>query len=199
MFTGVVEATGEIVSLVSDPLTGRHRLKLRSGLSASQAIGSSLALNGACLSVVGNSGGELSFDLLEETLQRTNLGDLRVGDLINLERPLAANGRFDGHIVQGHVDATGTIAALEAVGADHRLLISYPEQFNRYLIFKGSIAVNGISLTLSEVSGTSMVIWIIPHTWQVTNLARSRVGDRVNLEFDLIAKYVEKLLTHSNT
>ncbi len=192
MFTGIVERTGTVVDLGTQG--DACRLMLRASFPERLSIGASLALNGACLTVTENSGEELGFDLLQETLHRTNLGDLRPGDLVNLERPLPVSGRFDGHIVQGHIDATGTVASLEALGADRRLAIGYPAAFARYLIPKGSIAINGISLTIAEVTGSEFAVWIIPQTWKVTNLAACRTGIRVNLEFDLIAKYIERLI-----
>jgi riboflavin synthase len=196
MFTGIIETTGEVLSVGPHRAGNGYRLILRAALSEVPSIGASLALNGACLSVAEISQDRMSFDLLDETLRRTNLGDLQRGTSINLERPLPANGRFDGHIVQGHVDATGTITGIEPVGADYCLIIEYPAEFARYTIAKGSIAINGISLTIAEITDDGLTVWIIPQTWKVTNLSRARVGDRVNLEFDLIAKYVEKLLVH---
>jgi riboflavin synthase len=117
-----------------------------------------------------------------------------VGDLINLERSMAAAGRFDGHIVQGHVDITARLLEVEAVGQDHRLEIELPEDFARYIVFKGSITVNGVSLTVAELRLDRFVNWIIPHTWGQTNLHRLRPGDRINLEFDVVAKYVERMM-----
>jgi riboflavin synthase len=173
---------------------GGTQLTIQTQLASELAVGASLALNGCCLTVTEVSGANLRFDLLGETLRRTNLGDLKPDDLINLERPMPANGRFDGHIVQGHIDTTSTIESIEAVGSDQRLEVALPESFSRYIVFKGSIAVDGISLTVAELHNDSFVIWIIPQTWQVTNLRQKKANDRVNLEFDLIAKYVERML-----
>ena len=136
-------------------------------------------------------------DLLAETAVRTNLSKLRVGSLVNLERPMLAASRFDGHIVQGHVDATAIIMTIEGLGQDHRIEIALPDAFQRYIVFKGSIAVNGISLTVAEVRERSFVVWIIPHTWDRTNLHSLAPGSRVNLEFDVVAKYVERMLQTS--
>jgi riboflavin synthase len=193
VFTGIVETTGRIQRTDRTP-NGGTQLTIETDLAPELAVGASLALNGCCLTVTGVSGTELQFDLLGETLRRTNLGDLRPGDLINLERPMPANGRFDGHIVQGHIDITSTIESIEAVGSDHRLEVALPESFSRYVVFKGSIAVDGISLTVAELHEDSFAIWIIPQTWQVTSLLQKKANDRVNLEFDLIAKYVERML-----
>jgi len=162
--------------------------------SSEAAIGESVAVNGCCLTVTSIDSDVLHFNLLAETLRRTNLQGAREGRLVNLEQALAANGRFGGHIVQGHVDCTAAIRAFEKIGADHRLEIELPREFARYVVFKGSIAVNGISLTVAEVGAESFVLWIIPHTFAETNLHEAKAGDRMNLEFDLLAKYVERLL-----
>jgi riboflavin synthase len=193
VFTGIVEATGEIKSSEPSPNEGTQ-LVIATELANELAVGASLALNGCCLTVTEANGSELRFDLLAETLRRTNLGDLRPGDLVNLERPMPANGRFDGHVVQGHIDTTSVIESIETVGSDHRVEITLPASFSRYIVFKGSIAVDGISLTVAELHPESFVVWIIPHTWQVTNLRRRKANERVNLEFDLIAKYVERMV-----
>ena len=193
MFTGIVETTGRI-QRADRTLNGGTQLTIETDLASELAVGASLALNGCCLTVTRVSGTNLRFDLLAETLRRTNLSDVKPGDLINLERPMPANGRFDGHIVQGHIDTISNIESIEAVGSDHRLEVALPESFSQYIVFKGSIAVDGISLTVAELHHESFVIWIIPQTWQVTNLPQKKAGDRVNLEFDLIAKYVERML-----
>jgi riboflavin synthase len=157
-------------------------------------IGDSIAVNGCCLTVAAHRGIQLVFDLLEETLDRTNLRTLRRGSRVNLERALAADGRMGGHFLQGHVDCVARILAFEKNGADHRLEVELPAEFAHYVAYKGSIAVNGISLTVAEVSEKSFTVWIIPHTRSQTNLAATRVDDLVNLEFDLIAKYIERML-----
>jgi len=193
MFTGLVEETGEFIALSHSPEGAR--LTLRAPLVSQDAkIGDSIAVNGCCLTVTENQEGGLAFDLLTETLQRTNLGALAPGAPVNLERALSAHARLGGHFVQGHVDASCPILSFEKVGADHRLEITLPREFARYVAFKGSIAIDGISLTVAEVHDASFVIWIIPHTLAMTNLRAACAGDRVNLEFDLLAKYVERLL-----
>jgi riboflavin synthase len=194
VFTGIVETTGHI-SRAEPTANGGTQLVIGTKLASELEIGASLALNGCCLTVTAVNGSEIRFDLLGETLRRTNLGDLKPGDAINLERPMLANGRFDGHIVQGHIDTTARIESIEPSGSDHRVEVALPESFSRYVVFKGSVAVDGISLTVAELHPDRFVIWIIPHTWQVTNLHQRRPGDRVNLEFDLIAKYVERMLS----
>ena len=173
---------------------GTYLLELRTQLASQMKIGDSLANNGVCLTVVSQTPSILGFDLLAETVKRSNLIDLEVGDLVNLERSMAASSRFDGHLVQGHVDTTAKLLAVEAHGQDHRIEIELPRDFARYVIFKGSIAVNGVSLTVAELDSDRFVNWIIPHTWSLTNLRQLRPGDRVNLEFDQIAKYLERLV-----
>jgi riboflavin synthase len=193
MFTGLVEETGELIALNHSPEGAR--LTLRAPLVSKDArIGDSIAVNGCCLTVIENEESGLAFDLLAETLQRTNLGALAPGARVNLERALSAHARLGGHFVQGHVDASRPILSFEKVGADHRLEIALPQEFAGYVAFKGSIAIDGISLTVAEVRDDSFVVWIIPHTLAVTNLRAAHAGNRVNLEFDLLAKYVERLL-----
>ncbi|MBV9874399.1 MAG: riboflavin synthase [Verrucomicrobia bacterium] len=194
MFTGIVETTGQI-NRAEPTSNGGTQLVIGTQLATELEIGASLALNGCCLTVTAVNGSEIRFDLLGETLRRTNLGDLKPGDVINLERPMLANGRFDGHVVQGHIDTTARIESIEPVGSDHRVEVALPESFSRYVVFKGSVAIDGISLTVAELNPDRFVVWIIPHTWRVTNLHQRRPGDHVNLEFDLIAKYVERMLS----
>jgi riboflavin synthase len=193
MFTGIVEATGKLDTL-SKIDGGGFGLEIETPFSGELAPGASLAVNGCCLTVTEIIQSRLRFDVLGETLARTNLGDLRQGDLVNLERPMAANGRFDGHLVQGHIDTTAAVLTLGRNGSDHRIEVELPRAFQQYVVFKGSVAVDGISLTVAELHPGSFVLWIIPHTWEVTNLHRLAPGIRVNLEFDLIAKYVERML-----
>ena len=191
MFTGLIEATGRVVARDE----GAKQLQVAApGLAVKTKIGDSVAVNGCCLTVAAHRDGELTFYLLEETLQRTNLKALRPQSLVNLEQALAADGRLGGHFVQGHVDCAARILALEEKGADLRIEIELPAEFAHYVASKGSIAVDGISLTVAEVSQKSLAVWIIPHTRAQTNLATLRRGDLVNLEFDLIAKYLERML-----
>ena len=193
MFTGLVEETGTLERLERAP--DGARLVIRGPLVAGDAqLGESIAVNGCCLTVASRAGDVLTFDLLAETLARTNLGALPPGAPVNLERALAATARLGGHFVQGHIDVASSVRAFEAVGADHRLEIALPAEFARYVMGKGSIAVDGISLTVAEVRAESFVVWIIPHTLAATNLRAQRAGGLVNLEFDLLAKYLERLL-----
>jgi riboflavin synthase len=189
LFTGIIEETGRVMEAGS-------RLRIGCAKVLEDAVeGCSIAVNGVCLTAVGLHGGSFAADLAPETLRRSNLGDLRVGSVVNLERPLAANGRLSGHIVQGHVDATGEFLELEALGADNWWLrIGVPAQVERLLVYKGSIAIDGISLTVAAVEGGVLSVTIIPHTYRNTNLHTRRPGDRINLECDILAKHVEKLL-----
>jgi len=194
MFTGLVIETGELISLER---TGNSaHLMLRAPLTGPRVeIGDSVAVNGCCLTVAVRDGERLSFDLLAETLRTTNLTDLSVGARVNLEPALGAGAKLDGHFVQGHVDTAAEVLDFSPHGQDFRLEIALPFAFAQYVAHKGSIAVDGISLTVAEVREASFVCWIIPHTRAVTNLAVLRKGERVNLEFDLLAKYVERIVT----
>ncbi len=193
MFTGLVEETGALLALART--AAGARLTLRAPLVAADArLGDSIAVNGCCLTVTARDADVLAFDLLAETLDRTNLGALAPGAPVNLERALAAHTRLGGHFVQGHIDTTARVLSFEKVNADHRLEIELPPAFAGYVAFKGSIAIDGISLTVAEVAAASFTVWIIPHTLALTNLRAKQAGDFVNLECDLLAKYVERLL-----
>ena len=194
MFTGIVEETGT-VTRVRETDRALH-LTVRAKLCArGTKVGDSIAINGCCLTVTkiarAKSGAMMQFDLLRETWTRTNLQFAAAGSLVNLERSLAANGRLGGHFVTGHIDAVGKITRWERAGADHVLDITAPPGVRRYVVFKGSIAVDGMSLTVAGVTKTGFRIWIIPHTFEVTALHERKVGDAVNLEADLLGKYVE--------
>ena len=197
MFTGIVEETGSITAIK----TGGESIRLTvAATSAGRGtkLGDSVAVNGCCLTVVKRElRGKrtlLHFDLLRETWNRTNLQYASPGALVNIERALRADGRLDGHFVTGHIDAVGRISRWERSGADHLLDIDAPPEVMRYVVFKGSIAVDGISLTVAGVKKKSFRLWIIPHTHAVTALHERKVGDAVNLEADLLAKYAEKFL-----
>ena len=193
MFTGLVVETGECLSLT---LTGESaRLVAKAPLTGpSAALGDSIAVNGCCLTVVARNGDVVEFDLLGETLRATSLGQLAPGKRVNLEPALSANAKLGGHFVQGHVDTAARILDFSAHGSDYRLEVELPKAFAGYVAYKGSIAIDGISLTVAEVKAASFVCWIIPHTREVTNLNERKPGDIVNLEFDLLAKYVERIL-----
>jgi riboflavin synthase len=156
-------------------------------------VGESVAVNGCCLTVVSTSDG-LQFDLSPETLKRTSLGQLRAGDHINLERAMRADGRFGGHIVQGHVDATGTVASITAGENASVFRFEAPSEFLKFMIDKGSITIDGISLTIVDLKDATFDVWVIPHTLEETNLGERSPGDKVNLEFDVIGKYVHRIL-----
>jgi riboflavin synthase len=193
MFTGIVEETGEVESFAKG--AGAWRLTVSAGaVLGGVGHGDSVAVNGCCLTAVAFGEGTLSFDVLEETRRLTNLHSIVPGAPVNLERSMRADGRLGGHFVTGHIDGRGTIEVFDARGADHYLRIRGPEGCGRLIIVKGSIAVDGISLTVAEVEGDSFAVWIIPHTIAVTNLRVRGVGDSLNLEFDMLGKYVEKLL-----
>lgn len=196
MFTGLVQGAARVVSLTPRQADGA-RLTLSHPLLASAKPGDSIATNGCCLTVVDPQGETASFDLLAETLRLTNLGELKAGMVANIEPSLLPTDRMGGHFVTGHIDCVGIIAFFGQVGADWRLDITVPEAFRRYLVSKGCVAVDGMSLTVAEVLPEGFRIWLIPHTLEVTNLAGRRQGDRVNLESDLLAKYAEKLLGRS--
>lgn len=193
MFTGIVEGTGRLESLERRP--GAWRLVVGSvGAAGRAGTGESVAVNGCCLTVVGREEDRLHFDLLEETLRLTHFPSLRRGARLNLERSLAVGDRLGGHFVTGHVDGQGEIEVYEPRGADHYLRVRGPAGAGRLLVRKGSVAVDGISLTVAEVSEDAFAAWIIPHTRAVTDLAEKARGDRVNVELDMLGKYVERLL-----
>lgn len=194
MFTGIVEETGTVIEARSGEKS--IELVVRADLCARDAqTGDSIAVNGCCLTIVHAApNGVLHFDLLKETWTRTNLQFVAPGSLVNLERALPADGRLHGHFVTGHIDATARIDLFEKREADWFLRIAPPPDLLRYLVMKGSIAVDGISLTVAEVDQTSFAVWIIPHTREITALRERKPGEPVNLEVDLLAKYVERLL-----
>jgi riboflavin synthase len=198
MFTGIVEETGVVERI--HPTAKSIELTVRAALCGrGLQVGASLAVNGCCLTVVklGPAGKtrRVQFDLLKETWQRTNLQFARPGSLVNLERALRADGTLGGHFVTGHIDGIGKITRWERLGQDHVLDIAAPPEVMRYIVFKGSVAVDGISLTVAGVTRKGFRIWIIPHTYEVTALRERSVGDAVNLEADLIGKYVEKFVS----
>jgi riboflavin synthase len=194
LFTGIIEELGTVDSLAKQTAGARLRVRCARVLEDLKQ-GSSIAVNGVCLTAIELDGGAFSADLAPETLRRSNLGDLTPGSRVNLERPLLPTDRLSGHIVQGHVDGTGEFLSLEAVGDENWWLkIRVPADLDRYLVFKGSIAIDGISLTIASLEHLVLGVTIIPHTYQVTALGTYKPGDRVNLEIDVLAKHVEKLL-----
>jgi riboflavin synthase len=193
MFTGIIEEIGVVQAIERGEQSARFTIQADK-VTEDVAIGDSITVNGTCLTVVHHASGLLAFEAVFETLQKTALGALAIGDVVNLERSLAANGRFGGHIVQGHVDGVGTIASIRAVDNSYYIYITARPSQLRYIVRKGSIAVDGISLTVVEADDKMFSVSIIPHTWEHTNLHTRRAGDTVNLETDIIGKYVERLL-----
>ncbi len=193
MFTGLIEEVGSVLGLKKTH-RGTHLQIAAPGIAQDLRKGESVAVNGCCLTVSVISCERLTFDILDETLGRTNLANLRSRSLVNLERALAFNGRLGGHFVQGHIDCTVRVVSFAARGADHRLEMELPAPFAHYVADKGSVALNGISLTVAEVMGKSFAVWIIPHTKRHTNLEHVGAGDQLNVEFDPLAKYVERML-----
>ncbi len=192
MFTGLVEAVGRVVALKEE---GKQAsLTLDVAFASELKLGDSVAINGCCLTVAALDDAHVSFDLLAQTLKVTSLGDLVEGDFVNLERAVGAGDRFDGHFVQGHVDATGKVLDLSQDGQDHILTISLPDEIKHLVVDKGSISVEGISLTIAELEESRMTFWITPHTWEYTHLDFVKIGNRVNLEADLIAKHLLRLV-----
>ena len=198
MFTGLIEELATVAAVVAG--NTQSTLEVRAPkTSAEVQHGDSISVNGCCLTVVQRERECLRFDLLQETLDRTNLTELKPGSAVNLERALAANARLGGHFVQGHIDCTAPITALEERGADLRLEIEIPRRYTDLVVEKGSIAINGVSLTVAELSNARLAAWIIPETRRATNLGTAAVGNRVNIEFDILAKYVERMLNVRTT
>jgi len=192
MFTGLIEELGTVTGLTRGTVC---RLSVMApATAAGVAIGDSVAINGACLTVTAISGGGLTFDAVPETLSRTTLGDLRPGDAVNLESSLKAGEPLGGHFVQGHVDGVGTVVSSRSLGESRVIRINAPRDVLRYVVEKGSIAVDGISLTVASCDTVGFAVAVIPHTLESTTLHSRRAGDRVNLEADILGKYVEKML-----
>jgi riboflavin synthase len=194
MFTGIVEETGSVVRATqrNDILTVRIAA---SATLADLPVGGSIAVNGCCLTAIRRDAEGFECDLMGETLARTRFEErLKPGARVNLERPMRADGRFDGHIVQGHVDGVGSVLAIRRLVESAEIDVAVPREIERYLVEKGSLAVDGISLTIAQLAPGRVTVALIPHTLAVTNLGQAQVGDPVNLEVDVIAKHVERLL-----
>jgi riboflavin synthase len=194
MFTGLVEARGSVVELIDEPPARRLEVEVGSEWVVDSAIGDSVAINGCCLTVVSIGASTLSFEAGAETLARTNLGDLSGGDPVNLERPLAAGGRLGGHFVQGHIDGTAEVMEVTRDGDWVTMWFQVPGSLAMGLVPKGSVAVDGVSLTVVEVVSDRFSVALIPHTLEVTTLGIRQAGSRVNIETDILAKYVQKLV-----
>jgi riboflavin synthase len=197
MFTGIIQEIGRVKSIAERG--GNSALTVDSTrLTGKLDIGSSIAINGACLTITELSERQFTVEAIEETLLRTNLGRLKPGSWVNLEAPLKPDDLLHGHLVQGHADCTGTISRISQTGGSTIIAIEYPEKYGKFLIEKGSIAVDGISLTIAELSRGRFSVALIPHTMENTNFKYKRSGEAVNLEFDVIAKYVERMATPEN-
>ena len=193
MFTGLIEETASVLWIRATD-RGTQLQIAAPFVSETVHTGDSIAVNGCCLTVSAHREEQITFDLLDETLQRTNLKTLRRDSLVNLERPVSGSGRLGGHFVQGHIDCSVPIVSFESLGNDYRLEVELPSEFAHYVAWKGSVAVNGISFTVAEVLADSFAAWVIPHTRRVTNLHNAQPGDLVNVEFDILAKYVERII-----
>ncbi len=191
MFTGIVEVSAPVLEKTATGLTVQRPANFDD-----IAIGGSIVVNGACLTVIAFDEHSMTFDVVPETWAKTNLGDLATGDRVNLERSMSAQSRFEGHIVQGHVEGTGTIKSFEKPTDSPwaTLAIELPSDLARYVVYKGSIAINGVSLTVAAVDWTTCTIALIPHTLEITNLGTLKIGDRVNIETDVLARYIESIL-----
>ena len=193
MFTGLIEETGKLVQKLK---TGEGYQITFSGLKVMEdlAIGSSISVNGVCLTVIKKNSNTFTVDAIEETLKKTNLGSLKDDDKVNLERPLKTDSRIGGHFVLGHVDTTGIIVEIKKLSNSHFIKISFPKEFKGYLIYVGSVAIDGVSMTVAELEEDNFSIGVIPHTWEETIFAVKNPGDVVNLEFDVLGKYVERIM-----
>jgi len=196
MFTGIVETMGEVTA--AERSDGGMRMRVTVP-DLNLAIGDSVAVNGVCLTAVSVDESGFEADLVLETLARTNLGETTTGDRVNLERPMPADGRFDGHIVQGHIDGVGQVVRVMSEGEGKRITIRAPQELSRYVAEKGSVAVDGVSLTVAAVDDDQFEIALIPHTLAVTTLGVREPGSSVNLEVDVIAKYVERMMLRGDS
>ncbi len=197
MFTGLVEEKGILKEKIPTEEGFQFLIEAKIIMKDLQ-IGSSVAVNGCCLTVVKIDGNTFAVDTIEETLNKTNLGVLKQGMNVNLERPLAADARLGGHFVLGHIDTTGKVEDVKELSNSHWLTISFPEKFKQYLIYVGSVAIDGVSMTVAELKDKSFSVGIIPHTWKETIFADKKIGDTVNLEFDVLGKYVERIMESKN-
>lgn len=193
MFTGIIEAVGEVVSFKGSAQGGRLTLRSKPAFKKIQ-VGESIAVNGCCLTVISKKSNPLVFDVSDETLRKTNLGDFKPGHFVNLERALTLSSRLGGHFVLGHVDGVGTIRSLKRTKGSLEMGVQIPKHLFRYLIDKGSIAIDGVSLTVSLQKEGFFSVYLIPHTEKSTNLHAKKVGDSVNIEVDMLGKYVDRLI-----
>ncbi|MEX2600845.1 MAG: riboflavin synthase [Balneolaceae bacterium] len=192
MFTGIISEVGEVKKI--QPVRGGQEVHIKASFAGQTRVDESISVNGVCLTVVDKSNSDFLVQCVEETLRKSTLGSLNAGDPVNLERALTLEKAIDGHIVQGHVDTTGVIESMKMDGSDRLLTISCPERFDSYIVGRGSITVDGISLTVADESDSRFTVAIIPYTWENTNLESRKAGDAVNLEFDVFGKYIVKYL-----
>lgn len=188
MFTGIIEALGTVARI--DDQAGARRITYATPLSAEVEVDDSVAINGVCQTVVARDASSFTTVVIEETLRKTNFGSLSAGEVVNLERSLRMGDRLDGHLVQGHTDCTGRIDSITREDTNWLLRVSFPDEWALYIVGRGSVALEGISLTVARLERTSFTVAIIPYTWEHTNLHARRVGDAVNLEFDILGKYI---------
>jgi riboflavin synthase len=193
MFTGLVEEMGNVKEKIKTGDGIRFRIKAAKVLDDLK-IGDSVAVNGCCLTVVERDADYFGVDTIEETLKKTNLGALSEGSFINLERPLKVDDRLGGHFVLGHVDTTGVVTDIKTLSNSHFMTVEFGKEFRKNLIYVGSVAIDGVSMTVAEVTDTTFGVGIIPHTWDVTVFGKKKLGDTVNLEFDVLGKYVERIM-----
>jgi len=193
MFTGIVEETGILENKIPEG-KGYQLVISAKRVVDDLPIGASISVNGACLTVVKKEKQSFFVDTIEETLKKTNLGELKIGSKVNLERSLKVDARLGGHFVLGHVDTIGKIIDVRELSNSHFVTISYPEQFRKYLIYVGSVAIDGVSMTVAELAGNTFSVGVIPHTWKETIFSTKNTDDSVNLEFDVLGKYVERIM-----
>jgi len=194
MFTGIVQRLGNITDIQMEGTAGRITMEPNRSFDRPVGLGDSIAVNGTCLTVAAMDGDTLMFDVLGETFDKTNLGEKKPGDLVNLEQALALGDTLGGHIVTGHVDNTGTVAKVEEVGRDFKFTIECSKDMLMLMVYKGSIAIDGISLTVAELTDNGFIVHIIPHTIQETDMSEFKVGTKVNLEADILGKHVQRIL-----
>ncbi len=192
MFTGLIEEVGILKSKKTEGLGVKLYFEAGKILEGIK-IGDSISVNGVCLTTVEFDSSGFAVEAIEETLKKSDLGDLEIRDSVNLERPLKADARLGGHFVLGHVDTTGKVEKIEELTNSHFITISYPKEFSKFLIPVGSVAIDGVSMTVAELNDESFSLGIIPHTWEETIFSKKKIGDRVNLEFDVLGKYIIKL------
>lgn len=192
MFTGLIEEVGILKSKKPKGLGVKLYFEAEKILEGTK-IGDSISVNGVCLTTVDFDSKGFSVEAIEETLKKSDLGDLKIDDYVNLERPLKADARLGGHFVLGHVDTTGEVEKIEELTNSHFITISYPREYSKYLIPVGSVAIDGISMTVAELKDNSFSVGVIPHTWEETIFSKKKIGDKVNLEFDVLGKYIIKL------